>query len=71
MSTYYRMTTAQKEAVSNEDFDCLPYSNLAGDEWIAECSTKGLECIREYRSNTECRNYINENIHEWDEFHDV
>lgn len=71
MNTYYRMTTAQKDAVPTENFDCLPYSNLDGDEWIAECDTQGLESITEYSNAQECIEYINENLSEWDEFYDL
>ena len=71
MNTYYRMTTAQKDAVPTENFDCLPYSNLVGDEWIAECYIEGLESITEYSDAQECIEYINENLSEWDEFYDV
>ena len=71
MNTYYRMTTAQKDAVPTENFDCLPYSNLDGDEWIAECDIQGLESITEYSNAQECIEYINENLSEWDEFYNV
>ena len=71
MNTYYRMTTAQKDAVPTENFDCLPYSNLVGDEWIAECNIEGLESITAYSDTQECIEYINENLSEWDEFYDV
>lgn len=71
MNTYYRMTTAQKDAVPTESFDCLPYSNLVGDEWIAECNVSGLESIIEYSTAEECVEYINEHLSEWDEFYDV
>ena len=71
MNTYYRMTTAQKDAVPTESFDCLPYSNLVGDEWIAECYIEGLESITEYSDDQECIEYINKHLSEWDEFYDV
>jgi hypothetical protein len=71
MKTYYRMTTAQKDAVPREDFDCLPYSNIVGDEWIAECNASGLESIIEYSNAEECREYINTNNSEWDEFYEI
>ena len=71
MNTYYRMTTAQKDAVPTENFDCLPYSNIAGDEWIAECNIEGLESITEYSDTQECIEYINKHLSEWDEFYNV
>ena len=71
MNTYYRMTTAQKDAVPKENFDCPPYSNLVGDEWIAECNVSGLESITEYSTVEECVEYIKVNNSEWDEFYDV
>ena len=71
MNTYYRMTTAQKDAVPTENFDCLPYSNLVGDEWIAECYIEGLESITEYSDAQECIEYINEHLSEWDEFYEI
>ncbi len=71
MKAYYRMTTAQKDAVPTENFDCLPYSNLDGDEWIAECNVLGLESIVEYSTVEECVDYIKVNNSEWDEFHNV
>ena len=71
MNTYYRMTTAQKDAVPTENFDCLPYSNIVGNEWIAECDVPGLECIEEYPTAEECVEYIRVNNSEWDEFYDV
>ena len=71
MNTYYRMTTAQKDAVPRENFDCLPYSNLVGDEWIAECNVSGLQSIVEYSTVEECVDYIKVNNSEWDEFYNV
>lgn len=71
MKTYYRMTTAQKDAVPKEKFDCLPYSNLVGDEWISQCNVSGLECIVEYPTVEECVEYIRINNSEWDEFYDL
>lgn len=71
MKVYYRMSERQKNTVPTENINCEPYSNLVGEEWIVECNVQGLECITEYSSNITCREYVNDHIHEWDEFHDV
>jgi hypothetical protein len=65
------MTTAQKNAVPLELFDCEPYSNLSGDEWIAECTESGLYSITEYTNSEECRQYIIEHLAEWDELYNI
>ena len=71
MNTYYRMTTAQKEAVPKEQLDCEPYSNIVGNEWIVEAYERGYECITEYANADACIEYINNNIVLWDEWHNI
>lgn len=65
------MTTAQMEAVPKEDLDCSPYHNVSGDEWIVEAHTQGHDAIMEYASAEECRDYINSNPEQWDEYYNI
>ena len=71
MNTYYRMTTAQKDGVLTSDLDCLPYSNIAGDEWIVEAYTTDYDCIDKYESAETCIDYLNGNMETWDELRNV
>lgn len=65
------MTTGQKDAVPQDSFDCPPYSNIAGDEWIVETTDSGHKCIEQFADVAACIAYVNSNISEWDEFHDI
>jgi ABC-type microcin C transport system duplicated ATPase subunit YejF len=71
MNTYYLMTTEQKEAVKAEALFQEPYSNITTDKGIAECTVEGLDCITEYANAEECREYVIENLSEWDDFYGV
>jgi ABC-type microcin C transport system duplicated ATPase subunit YejF len=71
MNTYYLMTAEQKEAVEAEVLFQEPYSNITTDKWIAECTVEGLDCITEYANAEECREYVIENLSEWDDFYGV
>ena len=71
MNTYYLMTTEQKEAVEKEALFQEPYSNIAVEKWIVECTVTGLDCITEYASAGECREYVVENLSEWDDLYGV
>ena len=71
MNVYYLMTTEQKEAVDVALVQQEPFSNIAGDLWILECTDSGIECITEYANAEECRNYINQNVGDWDEYYNV
>lgn len=71
MSYYYRMTTAQKESTDPTKIEGEPGCNLAGTEWILECTESGLECIVEYASSQDCVTYINNNGELWDEFYNL
>ena len=71
MNLYYRMTTAQKDAVPLENLNCEPFSNLQKSEWIVESSTPGLESITQFPSVAECRMYIIENVKDWDDLYEV
>jgi len=65
------MTTEQKEAVEAEVLFQEPYSNITTDKWIVECTVTGLDCITEYASAGECREYVVENLSEWDDLYGV
>lgn len=65
------MTTEQKEAVEAEVLFQEPYSNITIDKWIVECTVTGLDCITEYASAGECREYVVENLSEWDDLYGV
>jgi len=71
MNIYYLMTTEQKEAVEAEVLFQEPYSNITTDKWIVECTVTGLDCITEYASAGECREYVVENLSEWDDLYGV
>jgi len=71
MNTYYLMTTEQKDAVEAEVLFQEPYSNIATDKWIVECTTGGLDCVTEYASAEECREYVIENLSVWDDLYGV
>ncbi len=71
MNIYYLMTTEQKEAVEAEVLFQEPYSNITIDKWIVECTVTGLDCITEYASAGECREYVVENLSEWDDLYGV
>ena len=65
------MTTAQKDGVLTSDLDCLPYSNIAGDEWIVESLAADYDCIDKYESAETCIDYLNGNMETWDELRNV
>lgn len=65
------MTTEQKEAVEAEVLFQEPYSNITTDKWIVECTVTGLDCITEYASAGECKEYVVENLSEWDDLYGV
>ena len=71
MTTYYLMTTEQKESVAEELIHQEPNSNIAGDKWILESTASGLDSISEYETAEACIEYVQEHVEEWDEFHDV
>jgi len=71
MNTYYLMTTKQKEAVEAEVLFQEPYSNIAVEKWIVECTAAGLNCITEYANAEECKAYVVENLSEWDDLYEV
>ena len=71
MNTYYLMTTEQKDSVEAEVLFQEPYSNIATDKWIVECTIGGLDCITEYTSAEECREYVIANLSEWDDLYGV
>lgn len=71
MNIYYLMTTEQKEAVEAEVLFQEPYSNITTDKWIVECTVTGLDCITEYASAGECKEYVVENLSEWDDLYGV
>ena len=71
MNTYYLMTTEQKDSVEAEVLFQEAYSNLVADKWIVECTDDGLDCITEYTSAEECREYVISNLSEWDDLYGV
>ena len=71
MNIYYLMNTSEKDAVDPSVIHQEPLSNIAGDLWILECTQSGLNCTTEYANVEECRNYVNDNVEDWDEFYNV
>ena len=71
MTTYYLMTTEQKESVAEGVLHQEPFSNIAGDKWILESTASGLDSISEYENTEACIEYVQDHVEEWDEFHDV
>ena len=71
MNTYYLMTTEQKDSVEAEVLFQEPYSNIVADKWIVECTDNGLDCITEYTSAEECKQYVIENLSKWDDLYGV
>ena len=71
MTTYYLMTTEQKESVDYILLHQEPFSNIAGDKWILESTASGLDCIDTYKNTDACIEYVQEHIEEWDEFYNI
>ena len=55
------MNTEQKDATGSALFQ-EPYSNIAVDKWIVECTVSGLGCITEYASSEDCKKYVESEI---------
>lgn len=68
MSYYYLMSTAEKDAVLEDQLECVPNSNIQGDFWIVESNVTGLQSVIEFESVTNCIEYIKTNASDWDEF---
>lgn len=71
MTTYYLMTTEQKESVAEELLHQEPFSNIVGDKWILESTASRLNCIDTYKNTEACIEYVQDHVAEWDEFHDI
>lgn len=65
------MTTEQKDSVEAEVLFQEAYRNIVADKWIVECTENRLDCITEYTSAEECREYVIANLSEWDDFYNI
>lgn len=71
MNYYYLMNTSQKNGVTEEQLEAIPYSNIEGDLWIVEANVSGLSSVQEFIDTEECIDYIKENNPDWDEYLDI